>query len=102
MLPLCKYHGQNRKRNPIILSKNSIVVTTYNVVASDAFYHSAKGGANYCPPLEMVRWWRIICDEGRYCLTGDCICITFISFGQCVETRYPLHSFNFEFSRLFL
>ena len=58
------YHGQDRKRDPNILSKNSIVVTTYNVLASDAFYHSAKGGVNYCPPLEMIRWWRVICDEG--------------------------------------
>jgi len=64
------YHGQGRKRDSHILSKNSIVVTTYNVLASDAFYHSMnknKKKNNYCPPLEMIRWWRVICDEG-HCL----------------------------------
>jgi SWI/SNF-related matrix-associated actin-dependent regulator of chromatin subfamily A3 len=59
------YHGQNRKRNPSILAANSIVVTTYDVLASDAFHHAKKARLNYCPPLEQIRWWRIICDEGR-------------------------------------
>ena len=41
------------------------MVTTYQVLASDATYHAAKGGADYCAPLEQVRWWRIITDEGH-------------------------------------
>lgn len=60
------YHGQNRKRDPNTLASNSIVVTTYDIVASDAFrqtmWSSVEG---YCPPLQQVRWWRIICDEGH-------------------------------------
>ena len=54
------YHGGNRTRNASVLAKNAIVVTTYNVLASDKYYHSTKGGnANngYCAPLEEVRWW---------------------------------------------
>jgi len=64
------YYGGQRIRNSTILSQNSIVVTTYNVLASDAFYHAKGGGPNYCPPLEMVRWWRIIADEG-HCLKSN-------------------------------
>ena len=58
------YHGQNRKRDPNILAKNAIVVTTYQVLASDDTYHRSKSDdPDYCPPLEMVRWWRVIVDE---------------------------------------
>jgi SNF2 family DNA or RNA helicase len=59
------YHGQNRKRNAATLAQNSIVVTTYQTLASDATYHAKKGGADYCAPCEQVRWWRIICDESH-------------------------------------
>lgn len=59
------YHGQARKRDPNILASHSIVVTTYQIIASDKSHHAKKAGAGYCPPLEQVRWWRIICDEGH-------------------------------------
>jgi SNF2 family DNA or RNA helicase len=46
------YHGSGRKRDPKILSKNAIVVTTYETLASDCFFHSGKSGsASYCPPM---------------------------------------------------
>lgn len=46
------YHGGNRKRDPKILSKNAIVVTTYETLASDCFFHAGKSGsASYCPPM---------------------------------------------------
>ena len=62
------YHGSNRKRDPKILASNSIVVTTYSTIASDAVYQARQQhDPNYCPPLEKIRWWRIICDEG-HCL----------------------------------
>lgn len=62
------YHGQNRKRDANILSKNAIVVTTFQVLASDKTYHAKKASSDdYCAPLEQVRWWRIIFDEG-HCL----------------------------------
>jgi SNF2 family DNA or RNA helicase len=59
------YHGQKRVRDAEILARNSIVVTTYQVIASDAAHHARKAGMGYCPPLEQVRWWRVICDEGH-------------------------------------
>jgi len=67
------YHGQNRKRVPAILALNSIVVTTYDVLASDNTYHRAHSidPDNYCPPCEQVRWWRIICDESHILRNGS-------------------------------
>ena len=60
------YHGQNRKRDPNVLAKNSIVVTTYETLQSDEGFHKAKSGdSSYCAPCEQVRWWRIICDESH-------------------------------------
>jgi SWI/SNF-related matrix-associated actin-dependent regulator of chromatin subfamily A3 len=61
------YHGQGRNRNAKALAANSIVVTTYETLASDANYHAnrSKEGAQYAAPCEQVRWWRIICDESH-------------------------------------
>lgn len=61
------YHGSARNRDPLILAKNAIVVTTYQILASDDTYHRARSSdpKNFCPPLEQVRWWRVICDEGH-------------------------------------
>jgi SNF2 family DNA or RNA helicase len=59
------YHGQSRKREAALLAQNSIVVTTYQVLASDATYHAKKADDDYCAPCEQVRWWRIICDESH-------------------------------------
>jgi SNF2 family DNA or RNA helicase len=47
------------------------VVTTYQILASDATYHKNKGDETYCAPLEQVRWWRIIADEGHSLREGN-------------------------------
>jgi SNF2-related domain len=66
------YHGGNRKREPRLLAENSIVVTTYETLASDATFHASKSGdSDYCPPCEQVRWWRIICDESHVLRNGN-------------------------------
>ena len=63
------YHGNGRTRNPLILANQSIVVTTYAVLASDSSYHvkqaSKRGETKYIPPCEQIRWWRIILDESH-------------------------------------
>jgi hypothetical protein len=60
------YYGHSRKRDPVLLAKNSIVVTTYETLSSDVMYHASKSIDNtYCAPCEQVRWWRIICDESH-------------------------------------
>jgi SWI/SNF-related matrix-associated actin-dependent regulator of chromatin subfamily A3 len=61
------YHGGGRKRDAKALAANSIVVTTYETLASDATYHAKRSslGAEYAAPCEQVRWWRIICDESH-------------------------------------
>ena len=65
------YHGAGRKRNPLVLAANSIVVTTYETLTSDATFHASKSNdANYCAPCEQVRWWRIICDESHVLRNG--------------------------------
>jgi SWI/SNF-related matrix-associated actin-dependent regulator of chromatin subfamily A3 len=50
-----------------MLAQNSIVVTTYETLSSDASYHACKSteGNDYTAPCEQVRWWRIICDESH-------------------------------------
>ena len=46
------YHGANRKRDPRILAKNEVVVTTYETLASDLVYHARKANSSsYCPPV---------------------------------------------------
>ena len=60
------YHGSSRKRDPKVLAKKDIVVTTYETLMSDDTYFREKSGrSDYCPPVEQVRWWRIICDESH-------------------------------------
>jgi SNF2 family DNA or RNA helicase len=67
------YHGAGRKRDPHMLAQNSIVVTTYETLSSDATYHARKSteGAEYAAPCEHVRWWRIICDESHVLRNGS-------------------------------
>ncbi|KAH8912582.1 hypothetical protein BR93DRAFT_942437 [Coniochaeta sp. PMI_546] len=57
------YHGQNRVRNPDLLSKFDLVVTTYGSVASEC--SSRFSGKKGPFPLEEIGWFRIVLDEAH-------------------------------------
>lgn len=61
------YYGSGRVTDPIRLAQNSIVVTTYNTLASDASRCNTGG------PLERIRWWRVICDESHTLRNETCM-----------------------------
>jgi SWI/SNF-related matrix-associated actin-dependent regulator of chromatin subfamily A3 len=55
-LRYCKYHGQDRPKDPSILVRYDVVLTTYGTVVAD-FNRPHK-------VLENVKWYRLIADEG--------------------------------------
>ncbi|KFP12254.1 Helicase-like transcription factor, partial [Egretta garzetta] len=52
------YYGSDRSKDPSVLSEQDIVLTTYNILASD---HGTRGDS----PLHKVKWLRIVLDEGH-------------------------------------
>ncbi|KAI1205753.1 SNF2 family N-terminal domain-containing protein [Annulohypoxylon truncatum] len=57
------YHGSNRIKDPKILAKFDIVITTYGSVASEVQARN-KGRPSPCP-LEEVGWFRVVLDEAH-------------------------------------
>ncbi|KAI1095967.1 SNF2 family N-terminal domain-containing protein [Rostrohypoxylon terebratum] len=57
------YHGSNRIKDPNILAKFDLVITTYGSVASEVQARN-KGRPNPCP-LEEVGWFRVVLDEAH-------------------------------------
>lgn len=51
------YHGSERIKDPKLLSKFDIVLTTYNILATE--------GASESSTLQKVKWLRIILDEAH-------------------------------------
>ncbi len=51
-----KYHGQDRPKDPSVLARYEVVLTTYGTVVAD-FNRSHEF-------LERIGWFRIIADEG--------------------------------------
>uniref|UniRef100_A0A8D0GLG3 Helicase like transcription factor n=1 Tax=Sphenodon punctatus TaxID=8508 RepID=A0A8D0GLG3_SPHPU len=52
------YYGPERSKDPVVLSKQDIVLTTYNILASD---YGSRGDS----PLHKVTWLRVVLDEGH-------------------------------------
>ncbi|XP_074954857.1 helicase-like transcription factor [Phalacrocorax aristotelis] len=52
------YYGSDRSKDPSVLSEQDIVLTTYNILASD---YGIRGDS----PLHKVKWLRIVLDEGH-------------------------------------
>ncbi|XP_066477264.1 helicase-like transcription factor isoform X2 [Tiliqua scincoides] len=52
------YYGSERNKDPAILSRQDVVLTTYTVLASD---YGAKGSS----PLHKLKWLRVVLDEGH-------------------------------------
>ncbi|KFV15041.1 Helicase-like transcription factor, partial [Tauraco erythrolophus] len=50
------YYGSDRSKDPSVLSEQDIVLTTYNILATDV-----RGDS----PLHKVKWLRIVLDEGH-------------------------------------
>ncbi|KFQ00113.1 Helicase-like transcription factor, partial [Leptosomus discolor] len=52
------YYGSDRSKDPSVLSEQDVVLTTYNILATDY----GIGGDS---PLHKVKWLRIVLDEGH-------------------------------------
>ncbi len=55
------FHGPNREKNPFMLSKYDIVITTYGIIGSE--FSSKKDGV--LSTLRQLKWFRIILDEAH-------------------------------------
>ncbi|XP_068001035.1 helicase-like transcription factor isoform X2 [Melanerpes formicivorus] len=52
------YYGSDRSKDPLVLSEQDVVLTTYSILAAD---YGTRGES----PLHKVKWLRIVLDEGH-------------------------------------
>ena len=71
------YYGQSRQRNPDILARNTVVLTTYNTLNRD-YYDSQHTQLvrRKTYPLHDIDFYRVICDESHKINTANCAVIS--------------------------
>ncbi|KAF8544842.1 SNF2 family N-terminal domain-containing protein [Trichophaea hybrida] len=58
------YHGSRRETNPKVLAEYDLVITTYQVIASEWNKHM-KDKEGYFSPLQQMNFFRIVLDEAH-------------------------------------
>ncbi|KAK9687209.1 hypothetical protein K7432_014874, partial [Basidiobolus ranarum] len=58
---VCIHHGPSRTKDPLKLKRYDVVITTYNVIASEF----SKDSKDISGPLYQVKWYRVVLDEAQ-------------------------------------
>uniref|UniRef100_A0A914XTA1 Helicase ATP-binding domain-containing protein n=1 Tax=Panagrolaimus superbus TaxID=310955 RepID=A0A914XTA1_9BILA len=124
------FHGPRRERDPMVLARNDIVITTYNTISSelgedkdligqdsdddndgDNWYSKAKSGSkkgiskrNTKSVLTQIGWERIVLDEAHNIKNRKSLmskgCCRLLAFKRWALTGTPIHNELWDFYSL--